>query len=177
MITKFLIEGIDHLGKSTLIDGIQQKNGYHLVVHYQKPKRLEAYSGDLERYQQDCFNSMFKIITSGAWVICDRAHLGECVYAPIYRHYPGDYVFNMEIGVNIQMRNDIKLILLTENFEKSKHFVDDGLSFDISKRKQEQELFIEAFNKSSIRNRKIICVTADDGQFRSKEDILKEALE
>ena len=34
---------------------------------------------------------------------------------------------------------DTRLILLTEDFSVSKHFVDDGESFDITKREKEQE--------------------------------------
>ena len=43
--TKFLIDGIDRLGKSSLIRRIQEIYGYHLVIHYDKPQDLEYYQG------------------------------------------------------------------------------------------------------------------------------------
>ena len=41
---------------------------------------------------------MFRLLSGApnANIICNRAHLGECVYAPIYRGYWGEYVFDIE---------------------------------------------------------------------------------
>jgi hypothetical protein len=41
--TKFMIDGIDRLGKSSLIKRIQDELGYHLVIHYDKPQILQRY--------------------------------------------------------------------------------------------------------------------------------------
>lgn len=187
MIRSFIVEGLDRLGKSSLIEGIQNKLGYFQVIHYGKPRVLDCYQklfdvchGDtpLRMYQEDSFTEMFAILNSSAGVILDRAHLGECVYAPMYRGYDGDYVFILEKQFSMDRNSQVRLILLTEDFSKSKHFVDDGLSLGTAdKREAEQNLFIEAFNKSILTNKKIICVTAEDGSFRPKEDILKEAIE
>lgn len=211
----YLIEGLDRLGKSTLIDGIQQKNGVYQVVHYEKPKLLEKYQllaqealirksirdaidapGNaeaedvldedvkrraLEAYQYNSFRTMFGMVRS-AWshgmkFIMDRAHLGEMVYAPLYRKYDGDYVLDLEYEYNMAQCTHAKLILLTEDFEKSKHFNDDGQSLGPSSaRAKEQEMFLIAFERSLFLHKQIICVTAEDGNFRPKEDILAEAL-
>lgn len=182
MTRSFIIEGIDRLGKSTLIEGLQNKLGYFQVIHYQKPKVLECYEhqygADAKKmYQIAAFRSMFNILNSDARIILDRAHLGEMVYAPIYRGYSGSYVFDLERGYAAFGRLDhVRMILLTENFDISTHFVDDGESFDASKRKEEQNLFVDAFNKSVIKDKKIICVTGEDGNFRSTQDILEEAV-
>ena len=174
---KFIIEGLDRLGKSTLIEGIQNHLGYHEIIHYQKPKKLGFYGGSLYEYQRASFRTMFQLLDSHANIILDRAHLGEMVYAPIYRGYSGDYVLDLERVHRADKMVNVRLILLTEDFSTSKHFVDDGLSFDVSKREQEQNLFKEAFNKSIFSDKKIICVTDKvTGEFRSKEDILQEAL-
>jgi thymidylate kinase len=194
----YLIEGLDRLGKSTLIDGIQHAKGFHQVIHYAKPQILRAYayekndliaelSADLVkqnmqyRYQYESFRTMFGMVRS-AWshgmkFIMDRAHLGEMVYAPLYRKYSGDYILSLEHEYDVKNNHHAKLILLTEDFEKSKHFADDGLSLGpTSARDKEQQLFLQAFNKSQFRHKQIICVTGDDGNFRSKESILDEAL-
>jgi thymidylate kinase len=177
----FIIEGIDRLGKSTLIEGLQHKLGYFQVIHYQKPQVLECYEKQegvdpLQMYQTMSFYSMFDILRSNARVILDRAHLGETVYAPIYRGYSGSYVFDIEqYSCSIHDMSHVRMILLTENFEISKHFVDDGESFDPAKRKEEQGLFIEAFNKSALKDKRIVCVTDEStGMFKDKEAILNE---
>ena len=118
-----------------------------------------------------------KLAQSGARIIFDRWHLGEAVYAPLYRKYDGNYVFDIEQRYDMGECHMVRLILLTEDFDASQHFVSDGDSFDDSKREQEQNRFIAAFNKSSIPDKRIICVTdPTTGNFRPAEDILKEAL-
>lgn len=180
-MTSYIIEGLDRLGKSTLIEGILNKEGYHQVIHYAKPQKLAIYEKEkepLRLYQAASFDTMFELLASKARLILDRAHLGECVYAPMYRGYNGDYVFDLERMNFADQMLHVKLILLTEDFSKSKHFVDDGLSLGTAdKRQAEQELFVDAFNISIFPDKRIINVTAEDGSFRSKEDILKEAIE
>ena len=188
-INAILVEGLDRLGKSTLVEGIQNKLGFFQAIHFGKPKKLKFYehgknsyhlakgSGVEYDYQYASFDNMFKILNSTARVIFDRAHLGECVYSPIYRNYSGDYVYDLERNHGMASNATTKLILLVENMFISEHFIDDGLSFDITKRQQEQDLFEEAFDKSIIKNKQIIHVTdTTTGQFRPKEDILREAL-
>jgi hypothetical protein len=178
----FIICGLDRLGKSTLINSIKNAKGFFTVIHRQKPEELQYYGNDaLLKYQLACFNSDMRMLLAAEEynipIIFDRAWLGEAVYSGLYRNYNGNYVFDLELSNNIDRLTNTRLILLTEDFAHSKHFVDDGESFDITKREQEQQLFIDAFNKSTIANKKIICVTDPvTGQFRNKEDILKEAL-
>lgn len=184
----YIIEGLDRVGKSALIEGILNNEGYHLVVHYSKPLKLDHYveiaSEDptgvtpAQMYQNDSFVTLFELLTAelDTPFIFDRAHLGEHVYAPLYRGYSGEYVFDMEESFGVKDNDNTRLILLVEDFSKSKHFVDDGQSLGTAdKREAEQKLFVEAFNKSIFPDKKIICVTAEDGSFRSKEDILAEA--
>ncbi|WP_407305333.1 hypothetical protein [Acinetobacter sp.] len=184
----YAVEGLDRLGKSTLIEGIKQKLGFFQVIHFGKPERLDAYKGSvasipaeadpqLYNYQAVGFRNSMKLSQSGARIIFDRWHLGEAVYAPLYRKYDGDYVFDMEIRFNLDQTNMVRLILLVEDFDVSRHFISDGDSFDDTKRQEEQSLFIEAFNKSHVRDKRIVCVTdRQTGLFRSTESILKDAL-
>lgn len=172
---KFIIEGVDRLGKSTLIDGIQNELGYHVVIHLDKPKSLDAYNrfGDSgpRLYQQHVYDNMALILSAPhVDVILDRGHLGECVYAPMYRDYSGDYVFQLERNFSL----DTKLILLTtDNFD----FVeDDGEGFDFSKIEQEQELFKQAFKKSRIRDKFIVNIHAGNGRRKTREEVLNEVL-
>ncbi len=178
-INRYLIEGLDFLGKSSLVSGIQHKRGFHATMHFSKPIALDCYNGSLREYQERSFRAMFSILRDAKHTpfIFDRAHLGECVYAPLYRNYSGDYVFDLEKAFEMDQNFSARLILLTEDFKVSNHFADDGESFDINKREQEQNLFMAAFEKSIVRDKRIICVTdPSTGNFRNKEDILLEAL-
>ena len=49
--------------------------------------------------------------------------------------------------------------------------------YDDKKREEEQELFLDAFELSIIPDKRIVWVTGPDGHFRSKEEILEEAIE
>lgn len=203
-MTTIIIEGLDRLGKSTLIQGIKNKLGYHLQFHRQKPEFLEClrdsaseYMEDcsdaeikkeaLFRYQLDCFRQDMNLITHSQYlgpqsnekfnIIFDRSWIGEAVYSHMYRGYNGDYVFELEEDFNLHNTNSI-LILLTEDFAHSRHFVDDGESFDISKREHEQTLFIEAFHKSIVPHKLMINVTdVKSGGFRDKNEILQTVLD
>lgn len=176
----YVIEGLDRLGKSTLVKTIKNRFGFYQTIHCGKPEALDVYSkcGDsLERYQICSFLQTMLMATSETpyRLIFDRWHLGEAVYAPLYRGYNGDYVFALEKECELD-KAPISLILLTENMDISTHFESDGASFDDSKRADEQQMFIEAFNKSIIRDKRIVCVTdPKTGGFRSPQEIFTEA--
>lgn len=202
---KFLIDGIDRLGKSSLIERIQQELGYHLVIHYDKPKVLAHYvdmadcikraevsetdfdesyrNMDIQNlarrlYQEDANRGMFELIKNDTPMIFDRTHLGEMVYAPLYRKYSGEYVFDMEKDMLLyrpySKDSAIRLILLTtSNFEMIQ---DDGLSFDFNKKEDEQKMFIDAFNKSNITNKVIVDVHNGHGGYKSFEEVFNEAI-
>jgi len=179
-IKHIVIEGVDRLGKDSLIDGIQQKLGYFLTLHYQKPLKLDVYAGftdPLRHYQEMSFHTMFNILNGNDRVILNRAHLGEVVYAPRYRGYDGSYVFHLEelfAKTTSHYREQSLLVLLTtSNFG---FIQDDGMSFDFSKKEEEQADFIAAFDKSMFTNKILIDVAAKDGGYRPKEDILQEVL-
>lgn len=188
--TVFGIEGLDRLGKSTLIDGIRNRLGYFEVIHFSKPQKLDVYSNTLPvagvpphslqayHYQQESFRNSMLLAKSGSRVIFDRWHLGEAVYSPMYRLYDGSYVFDFEKHHDLDYVGGLRLILLTEDFQIARHFVDDGESLGtIDDREEEQRRFIEAFNRSIILDKRIICVTDPGlGGFKSKNRILDEAL-
>jgi thymidylate kinase len=175
--TAFVIEGLDRLGKGTLIENIQQECGFRMYYHYEKPKSLAFYKqfkNNLETYQLASFEVGFQTLASCIPVIFDRFHLGETVYSPRYRNYSGDYVFDLEEKYGADEMTHVKMILLTtSNFD---FIVDDGLSFDFSKKGEEQKDFISAFNKSIFPNKIIIDVHDGHGSFKDPKKILAEAL-
>lgn len=184
----YAVEGLDRLGKSTLIEGIQQREGHFQVIHFGKPKQLDAYAGARHHdvphessaayeYQRASFRNSMLLVNSKARIIFDRWHLGEAVYSQLYRKYSGDYVFTFERIHGLDASFHVRLILLVEDFQIARHFVDDGQSLGaIENREKEQELFISAFERSILPNKKMICVTDPGlGGFKPKDWILREA--
>lgn len=172
----YIIEGIDRLGKNCLIDNLQHRLGFFQVVNFGKPVPLDCYDGSLKIYQERSFFNAMLLLQSRARLLFNRSWLGEAVYADMYRGYSGDYVFDLEKQFHLHTKNSVKLILLTEDFSVSNHFVSDGESFDDLKRQDEQEQFITQFHRSILPNKQIINVTAADGKFRDQQDILAEVL-
>lgn len=202
----FLVDGIDRLGKSSLINRIQQELGYYLVIHYDKPKVLEnslnlarlIISADPKEldpeyaklqgipeenlarrlYQGETNLNMFELLKTRIPMIMDRTHLGEMVYAPLYRCYSGEYVYEYERDLletkPFTANSDLRLILLTtSNFEMLE---DDGLSFNFENKQQEQARFIQAFERSAIPNKVIVDVHNGSGGYKSFEEVFQEAV-
>jgi hypothetical protein len=190
--SNFIIEGVDRLGKGTLINGILQSRGYHTVIHYEKPKKLNYYNepgfegllkdlDDLGRYQYISFARGFDLLKNSQNLIFDRFHLGETIYGPRYRGYSGDYVFEMERQFACSMdslsrgyANRVRMILLTTS--DFSFIGDDGLSFDFNAKEEEQEDFISAFERSTLPHKLLIDVHNGRGGFKTPQEILSEAL-
>lgn len=188
-LKSIIIEGIDRLGKDTLIQGLKNKLGYFHDVHYQKPEMLEFYikrarhalnvpdnfiddkikSLAQKLYQQQSFTDMMKMLQIDVRFILNRAHLGEFVYAQRYRSYDGDYVFELEKNIAGFLDSTLLVLLHTSSFEFIK---DDGLSFDFNKKDEEQMDFIRAFEKSQIKHKLLLDVNDGNGKFVPAEKLL-----
>lgn len=186
MINHLMIEGIDRLGKDTLIKGILDRLGFFQMIHYQKPLLLSKYcqeakslksgqnvrSEALKAYQFNSFMTMFKLMRGNTRILCNRGHLGEAVYAKRYRDYDGDYVFEIERMFKYQdgpLDHVLLVLLYTSDFS---FITDDGLSLDVTKREEEQADFITAFNRSIIPNKLMIDVSNQRGNFKPAETIM-----
>lgn len=189
-LRNIIIEGVDRLGKGTLIEGLQQELGYFQVIHYEKPKLLKSFleiqenlpghadhkkSQALKVYQEASFSQMFSML-SCSWMsfIMDRAHLGETVYAPRYRKYGGDYVFELEdmfINYTGSDFHEATLLVLLTTSDFS-FIQDDGMSFDFDRKAEEQEDFKRAFEKSRIKAKLLIDVSNGKGGYKDATEIL-----
>lgn len=191
MLKDIIIDGVDRLGKDSLIDGILNQLGFFQEVHYQKPKRLNYYFNreyarnsevaeieTLRHYQLESFVHMFRMMSLPGRHIMNRTHLGEYVYAPRYRKYGGDYVFDLERQFtndhNSKFADTTLLVLLTTS--DFSFIQDDGLSFDFNKKEEEQEDFKKAFTKSTIKNKIMVDVANGLGGYRNRDLILEEVL-
>ena len=162
---RLCIEGIDRLGKGTLINGILKNFGPHPIVHCTAPPKDIK---DPAKYQEEFYYRAFDILDNSPHVIFDRFHLGEFVYGPIYRNVTNlDYLMKLEIGVPI---NTILILLYTTD---TSFLQDDGKSIDYEKRDLEQQEYIKAFDNSTIFLKKMIQVNAGN-QYRPASEIFFE---
>ena len=166
-----IFEGLDRVGKSTQIKLLQKRlidKPTH-VIHYSAisgitPEQSQNYS---EKLYRDMFDMMHDAHYRGRNLIFDRSHLGEFVYAPIYRNYSGNYVFEIENEYALNpFFNDIFLIVLIDEPE-SAISREDGNSFstDITIKQLEISKFKLAYEYSSIKNKCLINIngkTIDD---------------
>ena len=184
-----IIEGGDRLGKDTLIRGIQDSYEDNWTIrHFGKPPKGLSSKESLD-FQFDVFykesifvdhimeelNDEYGYYDNS--IIWNRSHLGEYVYAQMFRGIP-----KKEIKERIKLfegRNvtpNMYLITLTANsyFFLSK---EDGDSFSksLEQKERELELFKEAHNISIIPHKKIVKVDFE-GEFRSKESIINSVI-
>jgi len=161
-----IIEGIDNVGKSTLITNLKNYyNKYTLhTLHYSNVKQstTEKTIEYNKKLYFEMFEMMFETIKKDKkGIICDRSHLGEMVYGPIYRDYDGEYVLDIERNFHniLDLFNNLILITLVDDAENVVER-DDGLSFsiDLNKKQDEIQKFINAHNKSTIKNKLLINV-------------------
>ena len=190
--SNIIIEGVDRTGKNTLIDGIMQRLGFFQTLHFQKPELLDYYKAQvrslgtvpseadqeaLRFYQTASFNHMLKLLGTGSRFILNRSHIGEAVYAKRYRGYDGNYVFDLEqLNLELDHRFDDSTLLVLLHTSSFDFIKDDGLSFDFSKKEEEQADFIKAFNRSKIQNKLMIDVNCENS-FVPVEQILDLVIE
>lgn len=159
-----LLEGPDNVGKSTQAK-LLLKNLCNLpthTIHYSNIPELT--SEESRTYSFKLYNNMFKLIhwsiMTGVNVIFDRAHIGENVYAPIYRNYSGNFIFDIEdIYKNEWWWKNIYLFLFID-VPRNLINRDDGKSFSTKIKNKTIELntFIKTINKSRILNKYIIDI-------------------
>lgn len=166
-----LIEGCDNVGKGTQIEYIKKyvEEKYNCPVHYMHYSNIKG-AKDIRAVSEELYKQMFEIVSKdygNCLIICDRSHLGEAVYSPIYRGYDGDYIFDLEKEADL--KTNVGLLVFTETAENLIKR-DDGLSFsiDIDKKNDEIARFKAAYDKSILRKKLI------ELKGRGKEEIFEQ---
>lgn len=179
-----VLEGVDNVGKDTLIENFIRERKNIIVRHFSDPKgrtneeRIEYQRADfLYEFRKQRLREIMRKTPSDVY-IWNRSHIGEWVYGKIYRDYDPEWIFNMERVFGFNDDPSIFLVLLEAEAEFSLKN-DDGLSFtsNLEKRKYEMQRFREAFERSGIINKKIINVTKNVTQFKKEQDIHGELLD
>jgi thymidylate kinase len=175
----FIVEGVDGCGKSTLIKKLKAElHKIHgvvpIVIHSGKPPK-DLSEAEQKAYQEKYFRNLLLNVVKSAqpfWpVILDRSHIGETVYAPIYRGYYPGYMKALDREFNESVPNAHFILLKVEDFGLR----DDGNNFDYSKLPEEQARFLEYYNEYPYSKKAITTKTLVS--FRDPVEILEEALE
>ena len=173
MKSKFIIkEGPDRVGKDTQQDLIVKNmptKVFHKIHYTSVPFKGEQGTTYSARMYTDMFEMMLSLKNKNINIIFNRSHLGESIYAPLYREYNGDYVFEIENKYVNSLRENLYLITLVNN-TKTLVNRDDGNSFYESEEglKAEVDGFNRAHIKSKIKNKLKINVgtmTAEEISF------------
>jgi len=179
-----IICGTDALGKDTQIQKIKdesERQGISAhILHYSNIKAFGKDNQKIREASYKQFRDMFKLINFAASedsmnLILNRAHLGECVYSPLYRDYNGEFVFEEEKTFIWQDNlKRIKLILFTDDVEaiiKRDKERNDGKSFSLDPeiKKKELDLFDKAFEKSILNKKRIELKGRDAEQIWNEE--------
>lgn len=178
----------DRLLSKRFLD-VQEYEDDPLNNPYVKPYTTEemqelAFNCAKYAYQCEYFNVCFKtMFTYRDWlntnVYYNRFHLGEYVYGKLYRNYDSymqNRVFEIEDKILFEDKETdttdwLHLFLLCMHKPSIRKI--DNEAFSNTSGHEEQELFIEAFNKSKIA-KSIIFVDTPDGVWRDKKDIYNE---
>lgn len=161
-MTAIIVEGLDRCGKTTQIKRMMK-------YFMDKPIQWLHYSAlpgvtpsEQTEFFKKTFRDMFRMILtheSTNWIL-DRSHLGEAVYAPLYRPQENpSYVWYLEGEYRIGSRADIALIILLDSsLENLKRDDGDSLSTDVEMVKKEIEGFKQVFRSTSIQNKILIDI-------------------
>lgn len=170
-----LVEGPDNVGKSTQIQNIKNYFNNIVFVTLSHGNTKQLCVNDYIEYNTALFRSMFETISNNDYIevstICDRSHIGEMVYAPIFRNYDGDYVLNIE-----EEYSDIDNLILIMYVDEPQNLIsrEDGQSFstDIDVKWEEVRRFKEAFEKCNLK-KILISITDKTEKEVSNETITK----
>lgn len=166
------IEGPDNTGKSTQIRRIYNvlsRTSPTHIVHYAGFSGVSAEESEMmsKRMYRDMFRMIDWATRANTNLIFDRSHIGEMVYAPIFRKYSGDFVLEIEKEFsNSSWWSNLCLITFVDEPENLIGR-DDGLSFSTDREIKQEEVdgFARAHNLSSIEKKWFMNITgnsADD---------------
>lgn len=156
----YAIEGMDNCLKDTIIYELRSilPPATQVLKFSNPPKGVHA-----KEYQMKHFQDMFDLMESTLAVnkrhlILNRSHLGEFVYAPIYRKYDADWIFEMEKAFLAKKNHSEQsaLLLFYDSSNQKLKLREDGKSFselDDAKMNNERERFLQAFDKSHFEHK------------------------
>lgn len=160
-----LLDGLDRCGKDTQLKKIKQYfeenlNQVFHVLHYSNIKCKDSRLAS-EYYYQEMFGLIDFAEKQNINLILNRSHIGEYIYAPLYRNYSGQFIFNIEqeFAHTIDKFSNLHLFIF---IDKPENLIkrEDGLSFskDLEQKKKEINAFKDAYERSFIYNKYLINI-------------------
>jgi hypothetical protein len=173
---------MDNCLKDEVINLLRNETGKHYhILHYVKPpsykieneKQVKLTNQEKFDYQRSLYCEMFNIILSifkneniysERSIILNRSHIGEFVYANIYRNSSDKelkYLFTLEriFLETLDSEVNVKLIILTDSNYKQLSIREDGHSFSggkLENLKKEFNRFKMYFENTNIKDKKFI---------------------
>lgn len=173
-----VVEGTDNVGKSTFIRNLEKHIGRFTKFHFTSPKNYNYRLNPTIAQEKQFIEIFDKTVKTSGTVVWDRSHIGEHVYAPLYRdRNDTSWVMKLEYNYKELFRNSIGVLLVSNPNHLSSN--DDGLSYsNLPQSKQrEQEYFINALKKTNIPFIIIDVFDIETNNFRNIDDIVKEFLD
>lgn len=187
-----IIEGVDRLGKSTIIEGICKELNFDnvLVRHFGKPPKGMTPQEVLD-FQFKCFDNEANLIHEmrrmfhyskyhyyDDTIIWNRSHLGEFVYSQMFRsgnpkELKDKLLFWERFHLNYKNEPDFQIYLITLTADPQFALRnEDGHSFSqtIEQKVKEIELFNEVHEFSTIEKKLIVKVDQLDTWYSDDED-------
>ena len=151
-----IVCGLDRCGKSTLVSQLQMAyekiNKKVFYMHSKKPPSgIPEFQREWSSKYYIGWSEMFEFMTTDV-VLLDRFHLGEMIYAPMFRHYDIEHAQKAD---EILSEQNTYLILLTDSVERLLER-SDGCSLERDNGELISEVrtkFIDFFENSKIKNK------------------------
>lgn len=180
-----IIEGQDNTGKDTLISSIKEyfNNLKIKEIHCLRPKHKHNIDAAIEQdnYYLELVDNIIENKYNSDIIILNRSWYSEYVYGSIYRERDRNYVKNIILRFEEKLQNfDVSYIQLLSNDVNLLIKNDDGKSLADNNENImtiEHMYFKEIFDASTIKNKKLIIVNDENGNFKSKKYIANIALE
>jgi len=183
-----IFEGPDRIGKDTQIQKFienfsikQNLNSFKIwhKLHYSKPpgntkEEQELYSREMySQFLRFIKNNIMNPLYESLNLVVNRSHIGESVYANLYRGYSGSYVFDLENDIigTIPPEQIIDNLFLVTLVPRPGHVDmliarndDESFYSDLETATTEVIQFIDSHNKTSIPTENKILVEVSKGE-------------
>ena len=184
-----IIEGPDNSGKNTLIHWIIEHYNNVKIVHCDRPKSKDnPFLEQKQTFLKLANDAIIDNIKNNVDVLVfNRYYQGEYVYGQMYRNGNAEEILKMIHNLESYLKNNIGddnifYVQLASKSSKLLQKNDDGKSLsnnDYEKICQEQNLFREVFDKSTLKNKRKIFINKkrDWENFRSRSEILHDFID
>ena len=183
----YIFEGIDRVGKDTLIEGVASELNEPINHHFSAPPQQmpDLQAQILQRQSYEAEWVFMRDVLADPYerdMIINRFHLGETVYGPRYRTLNShgiDAIFNDERdGIDLLRYNgdydNVRLVLVTTS--SFAHLVDDGGNFNWENKELEQNDFLRAWARSGLKKKIIDTYDPAKNYYRDIDDLVNEAM-